>query len=585
MFAVGRQAGQLVVFCTACGLALVSARFVRAQGNVVMGFDALMAINSGDAGGTVMGSNAGFNGFGRFSYAGMQISPSSQLGRYGAFEVRTANDGTGSGMGFNFSGGDARNPMDAGQQIDPVTSAMFPLLDRSMYGINFDPSQYVCQIVYKPLAGNGGDQLNMTLDTYDGFDSAGKRHGEQWQWNFFGLAAPTGTPDADGFYTVQSNGGSLSQANAGFHGNSFMFSPAPLPAEQAGDGVPDFNNFEASGATGVLKVPNGAQQIHLQTPFRGTAVPGLVETFAIKSLRIVKLNPNTQEVARLDGHSGFSLKFGSPFRRAAGDPPINIGGHDYIPTEFNSFANTDQVSRFDQNGFTNIFLKTHDANEVGGLYLYQPASSQVFDGTNATVDVRARLTVPQGAGQADRITIVLKDKDGNDTGAGQGGDEYHYDLMLDQFNTASLTTISVPLSSFTSQTAGEFVNNGDGLLSNFNLYMFGLQTVTGTGAGLVNMEIESIRVMLPTPPGVSGDYNGNGIVDAGDYVLWRKGGPLQNDPTLGVQAADYTFWRSRFGATSGSGASLDSAAVPEPAALNMVLLGLLLGITCCSRRQ
>ena len=37
--------------------------------------------------------------------------------------------------------------------------------------------------------------------------------------------------------------------------------------------------------------------------------------------------------------------------------------------------------------------------------------------------------------------------------------------------------------------------------------------------------------------GVPGDYNGNGIVDAGDYVLWRKGGTLQNDPTPGVQAA------------------------------------------------
>ncbi len=75
-------------------------------------------------------------------------------------------------------------------------------------------------------------------------------------------------------------------------------------------------------------------------------------------------------------------------------------------------------------------------------------------------------------------------------------------------------------------------------------------------------------------PGVSGDYNGNGVVDMADYVLWRNGGPLQNDPTPGVQAADYTYWRSRFGATSGSGSGVGSAAVPEPASVVLLLMGL-----------
>jgi len=45
------------------------------------------------------------------------------------------------------------------------------------------------------------------------------------------------------------------------------------------------------------------------------------------------------------------------------------------------------------------------------------------------------------------------------------------------------------------------------------------------------------------------DYNSNGYVDAADYVLWRKGGPLANEvDTPGtVNAADYTEWRKRFG--------------------------------------
>jgi hypothetical protein len=86
--------------------------------------------------------------------------------------------------------------------------------------------------------------------------------------------------------------------------------------------------------------------------------------------------------------------------------------------------------------------------------------------------------------------------------------------------------------------------------------------------------------------GVAGDYNGNGVVDMADYVLWRNGGPLQNDPTPGVQAADYTFWRSRFGATSGSGSALGSgSAVPEPAAGLMLVLGVAIGSVCRLKRN
>ena len=47
------------------------------------------------------------------------------------------------------------------------------------------------------------------------------------------------------------------------------------------------------------------------------------------------------------------------------------------------------------------------------------------------------------------------------------------------------------------------------------------------------------------PDGVPGDYNGDGVVDAADYVLWRKGGPLQNqvDDPDHVNMQDYIEWR------------------------------------------
>ncbi len=81
------------------------------------------------------------------------------------------------------------------------------------------------------------------------------------------------------------------------------------------------------------------------------------------------------------------------------------------------------------------------------------------------------------------------------------------------------------------------------------------------------------------PSGVPGDYNGNGVVDMADYVLWRNGGPLQNEvDTAGtVNAADYTVWRSLFGNTSGSGSGLGAANVPEPTGMMLLLVSAVLG--------
>jgi hypothetical protein len=87
--------------------------------------------------------------------------------------------------------------------------------------------------------------------------------------------------------------------------------------------------------------------------------------------------------------------------------------------------------------------------------------------------------------------------------------------------------------------------------------------------------------------GVAGDYNGNGVVDGADYVLWRNGGPLQNEVADAgtVSAADYTEWRLRFGNTSGSGSSLGGASVPEPNSILMLLIGGIVGGSAAMGRK
>src|SRR5262249_11150934 len=75
-----------------------------------------------------------------------------------------------------------------------------------------------------------------------------------------------------------------------------------------------------------------------------------------------------------------------------------------------------------------------------------------------------------------------------------------------------------------------------------------------------------------------GDYNQNGVVDAGDYDVWRKSlgssTSLPNDDTPGVGPDDYTRWRAHFGQTgSGSGAgALGSGSVPEASSLVLAMI-------------
>jgi hypothetical protein len=99
--------------------------------------------------------------------------------------------------------------------------------------------------------------------------------------------------------------------------------------------------------------------------------------------------------------------------------------------------------------------------------------------------------------------------------------------------------------------------------------------------------IDNIRFGTSVP----GDYNGNDVVDAADYVLWRKTtnpepANFRNEVASPgtIDAADYAAWRARFGNNSALGSGLVSSSVPEPASGWLLLIAISAAFRSCSRR-
>jgi hypothetical protein len=97
----------------------------------------------------------------------------------------------------------------------------------------------------------------------------------------------------------------------------------------------------------------------------------------------------------------------------------------------------------------------------------------------------------------------------------------------------------------------------------------------GTVLGLTSLNVQENGILLnmitanllKTPPGLDGDYNSDGKVDAADYVVWRK------DPAAhGGDPAGYDTWRTNFGRTLAPGSGNVLGAVPEAGSAALVIL-------------
>jgi hypothetical protein len=88
---------------------------------------------------------------------------------------------------------------------------------------------------------------------------------------------------------------------------------------------------------------------------------------------------------------------------------------------------------------------------------------------------------------------------------------------------------------------------------------------------------------LILPPGLPGDYNGDNIVNAADYTVWRNtrgqtgtGLAADGNHNNAIDIGDFTIWKTNFGQVGSGSGSSEAASVPEPCGIALVLIALLL---------
>ncbi|WP_145247834.1 PEP-CTERM sorting domain-containing protein [Aeoliella mucimassa] len=102
-----------------------------------------------------------------------------------------------------------------------------------------------------------------------------------------------------------------------------------------------------------------------------------------------------------------------------------------------------------------------------------------------------------------------------------------------------------------------------------------LSTVSGEELSAVIEYVTSVNVQ--------GDFNGDGVVNLGDYTVWRDNLGAGDESAInnngdggGVTMSDYTYWKERFGNSASGAITAQSVAVPEPTAALLLVVGMAL---------
>ena len=137
-----------------------------------------------------------------------------------------------------------------------------------------------------------------------------------------------------------------------------------------------------------------------------------------------------------------------------------------------------------------------------------------------------------------------------------------YDQLIVDGGVALDGTLLVTLANYGTFTPGvgdafTLITATDGISGMFETLLLpsGYQWAIEYGVNNVQLSVAAL--------GLAGDFNGDGSVDAADYIVWRK---------TGGTAEEYQTWRSNFGNTASAPSNASAAGVPEPGTGLMLLI-------------
>ncbi len=316
-------------------------------------------------------------------------------------------------------------------------------------------------------------------------------------------------------------------------------------------------------------------------------IAGQVEAVTINEIRIDQPGADNSEYFELAGDAGESLA--NVWYVVLGDTGAGTSGA-------NGFGNSGVVeAAVDLSGFSipadGFFLAVENS--------FQNGAGEIFEGIVA--DISASFSFENNDNVTHLLVRDFTGATGNDLDTNDDGtlDSTPWSSVLDGVGLLETPAPSASGEEWLYAVAlgGSNIGPNDTSVPN---YVF--RDPNGTGAFRIGEPTLTLGEVLDTPgvanvtPPVieNADFNGDSIVDAADYTIWRDnlgnpGGPGDANGIDGVTAADYAIWKAQFGTNpNGAGALIatSSTNVPEPSSL--VLLGLagLFGLSqvCCRRR-